>query len=63
MESFIYANLNKVCRNKNSEEIPQYGAYSAALGYILNSSNKFRKNNLKGITNLYRGLKLTDNEI
>ena len=63
MESFIYTNLNRACRDKNKDEIPQYGAYAAALGYILNSANIGRKDCLKGTTNLYRGLKLTSAEL
>lgn len=35
MESFIYPHLNRACREKNKEEIPYYGAFAAALSYII----------------------------
>ena len=35
MESFIYADLNRVCRIKDKSKIKFYGAFSAALSFII----------------------------
>ena len=42
MESFIYSDLNRVCREKDSTGIKYYGAYAAALSFIINSANQNR---------------------
>ena len=42
MESFIYAELNKTCREKDKSKIKFYGAFAAALSYIINSANQYR---------------------
>ena len=42
MESFIYADLNKVCREKDTSKIKFYGAFAAALSFIINSANQNR---------------------
>ena len=39
MESFIYADLNKACREKDRSKIKFYGAFAAALSFIINSAN------------------------
>ena len=39
MESFIYSELNRVCREKDKSMIKFYGAYGAALSFIINSAN------------------------
>lgn len=45
-------------------KIQYYGAFAAALSYIINSANQNRKNEkLNGRTLLYRGLKMTQDEI
>lgn len=64
MESFIYGELNRASRQKEKSKIQYYGAYAASLSYIIYSANKNRKNcKLKGVTTLYRGLKLTIEQI
>ena len=40
MESFIYEEINKTCRLRDKSKIEYYGAYSAALSFILNSSRE-----------------------
>ena len=42
MESFIYENLNRVCREKDRSQIKYYGAFAAALSFIINSAHKNR---------------------
>ena len=61
MESFIYGDLNKASRDKDESKIEYYGAYAAALSFIIHSANKNRKEGkgkLTGVTILYRGLTL-----
>ena len=35
MECFIYTDLNRACREQDQSKIQYYGAYAAALSYIL----------------------------
>ena len=64
MESFIYADLNKVCREKDKSKIKYYGAFAAALSFIIHSANKNRVDNkLQDTTVLFRGLKLFPSEV
>ena len=42
MESFIYQDMNKATRDKDQSKIKFYGAYAAALSFILYSANKNR---------------------
>ena len=61
METFIYPELNKASREKDKSKIKFYGAYAAALSYIIQSANKNRDLNgdrLTGTTVLFRGLSL-----
>ena len=59
MESFIYAELNRVCREKDTSKIKFYGAFAAALSYIIYSANNKRvENKLEHTTTLFRGVKL-----
>ena len=62
MESFIYQDLNRACRDKDVGQIEYYGAYAAALSYIIFGANKNRKDKLKKQNKLYRGLKLNEDE-
>ena len=39
MESFVYSDLNKACRSKDEDKIKSFGAYGAALSYIIYSAN------------------------
>lgn len=60
MESFIYGELNQASRDKCRSKIKYYGAYAAALSYIIYTANEHKKEKkLFGTTKLYRGLKLT----
>ena len=43
MESFIYADMNKACREKDESKIRFYGAFAAALSYIIYDANRHRK--------------------
>ena len=63
IESFIYSDLNRACRDKDSKQIQYYGPYAAALSYIIYGANKNRKDKLKGHTILYRGLKINRLEL
>ena len=59
MESFIYADLNRVCREKDKSKIKFYGAFAAALSFIIHSANSNRiEDKLTNTTTLYRGLRL-----
>lgn len=59
MESFIYPELNRASREKDRSKIKYYGAFAAALSYIIYFANKNRREDkLKGTTKLYRGLQL-----
>ena len=56
METFIYGELNRASRSKDESQIKHYGAYAAALSYIIYSANKNRRGDkLKGTNTLYRG--------
>ena len=64
MESFIYEKLNQASRHKDKSQIQYYGAFAAALSYVIYSANQNRSNNqLTGVTMLYRGLKLTQEQV
>ena len=64
MESFIYSELNKACREKDTSKIKYYGAYAAALSYIIYFANSNRKNHkMQGTTVLYRGLQMHPCEV
>ena len=60
MECFIYENLNRMCREKDHSKIQFYGAFAAALSYIIHSANSNRtEDKLQKTTLLYRGVKLS----
>ena len=64
MESFIYEDLNRVCREKDTSKIKYYGAFAACLSFIIYSANKNRVNKfLFETTTLFRGVKLFQTEI
>ena len=66
METFIYPELNKASREKDKSKIQFYGAYAAALSYIIYSANRNRDLNsdrLTGTTVLYRGLSLARSQL
>ena len=59
MSTFIYSDLNRASREKDKSKIKYYGAFAAALSYIIYSANRNRKTNMLNNTSiLYRGLKL-----
>ena len=45
MESFIYGVLNRASREKDKSQIQYYGAYAAALSFIIYNANKNRRSN------------------
>ena len=66
MESFIYADMNRACRNKDVSKIRFYGAFAAALSYIIYTANenKFANNSnrselFENSINLYRGVRMS----
>ena len=64
MQTFIYEDLNRVCREKDRSKIKFYGALAAVLSFIINSANKNRlEHKLEKSTTLFRGLKLTQDEV
>ena len=66
MQSFVYPTLNRTCRDKDKSQIKHYGAFAAALSYILYFANKYRKDRneiIQGTTNLFRGVQLPLNEV
>ena len=64
MESFIYGDLNKASRDKDQTKIKFYGAYAAALSYIIYAANSNKKSEkLDGKNTLYRGLKVNPEQI
>ena len=58
MESFIYANLNRVCRDKEKALIQYYGSFAATLSYIIFKANSSRSDKITGGITLYRGLQI-----
>ena len=65
MESFIYANLNKASRNKDTRAIKFYGAFAAALSFIIDNANRNRIQNksMKQSNLFFRGLKMEPGEV
>ena len=63
MESFIYADLNRVCRDKDRSKIKYYGAFAAALSFFLDNANKNLKTNAGSNKKiLYRGIKISPHD-
>ena len=64
MESFIYTDLNVVCREKDKSKIKYFGAFAAALSFIIHCANQNRvKDKLQDVTTLYRGVKMPKTEV
>ena len=62
MESFIYHDLNRACREKQMDQIQYFGAFSAALSYIIyfaNSNKRKGRDKMEGNTTLYLGIAIT----
>ena len=64
MESFLYSEINQASRTKDITKIKYYGAFAAALSYIIFSANKKRTDGMR-LTNtvLYRGLRMDINTV
>ena len=59
MESFVYSDLNKACREKDVSKIKYFGAFAAALSFIIQKANSNRVDDkLQDETTLFRGVKL-----
>ena len=57
METFIYSDLNRASREKDITKIKYYGAFAAALSYIIDFANMKRKEfKIYGDSTLYRGI-------
>ena len=64
MECFVYHDLNAASRQKDKSKIQFYGAYAAALSYIIHFANAKRKEEkLKGGIVLYRGIKVKKDQL
>ena len=63
MESFIYGEMNRASRDKDESKIKFYGAYAAALSYIIYTANVNRNDKLQGTTVLFRGLQLNRDQV
>ena len=64
MQSFVYEDLNRVCREKDRSMIKFYGAFAAVLSFIINCANKNRvEYKLEKSTTLFRGVRLTQDEV
>ena len=61
MECFIYEEINRAIRTKDKSKIKYYGAYAAALSFIIHFANSNTKSTLKldKSTKLYRGVKMS----
>ena len=40
MDSFVYSEMNKTSRMKDTSKIKFYGAFASALGFIIHCGNK-----------------------
>ena len=69
MESFIYEDMNRASRDKDSTKIKYYGAFAAALSYIIYNGSQNKRTRVKSHSfatpkvELFRGVKLTQSEI
>ena len=63
MESFLYPELNHACRSQDKDKIQFYGAFAAALSYIIYFANEHLSSQKhESQTTLFRGLKLPQQE-
>ena len=65
METFIYSDLNCASRLKDKSKLKFYGAFAAALSFIITFANQNRRDSgrLQGANVLYRGLRLPEPEV
>ena len=62
MESFLFSELNRASRMKDTTKIKYYGAFGSALGYIIHCGNN-QKNNKNISQTFFRGLQLSNQEL
>jgi len=55
--------MNKASRDKDSSKIEYYGPLASVLGYIVHAANTNRKHKLPKNFTVYRGLKLSKEDI
>ena len=64
MESFVYTDLNRATRDKDQSKIKFYGAFAAALSFILYSASQHRSDlKVPKSMKLYRGIKMSAQEV
>ena len=63
MESFVFKEINKASRDKDKSKIKFYGPFVSALSYIVHAANANKKKKLAKNFTIYRGLKLSQQEI
>jgi len=63
MEAFVFKEINKASRHKDKSKIHFYGPYASALGFIIHAANAKKKDKLAKKFTVYRGLKLSQEEI
>lgn len=64
MESFVFKEMNRACREKDISKIEYYGPLASALSFIIYCGNQ-RKSNGSTTENftVYRGLKVSEQEL
>ena len=63
METFVFSEMNRASRTKDTSKIKYYGAFASALGYIIHCGNsKTIKNSIEEKV-VYRGLQIEASEI
>ena len=62
MESFIYKEINKASREKDTEKLKFYGPFASALSFIIHSGYRKQDQNHKDLY-VYRGFKLNREEL
>ena len=55
LDSFVFYEMNKTSRDKDTSKIKYYGAFASALGYIIHCGNK-KDSKLENEFTVYRGL-------
>ena len=58
MESFVFQEMNRASRMKDTTKIKYYGAFASALGFIIHCGNK-KDTKLDNNFTVYRGLQLS----
>lgn len=65
MQSFVFSQMNKASREKDPSYIQYYGPLASALGFIIHCGNLTKNdiNDKRKITTVYRGLKVSQEEL